>query len=231
MSSFLYLWIDLAVIAPTLALSFDKHVAFYKQWPYVIPAILISALAFILWDIPFTEAGVWGFNPDYLVGIDFFGLPIEEHLFFICIPYSCIFLYECLRVYFPGFGKFNVGTTVWLGLAVLLGLFAMLNTDKSYTLINFLIGSVVLLLLLIFKPDWRNRFASFYLVALIPFLLVNGILTGAVTTEPIVWYNSEEILGIRLITIPLEDTVYCLSLLVIPIAIMERLRLGKSDTR
>ena len=60
-----------------------------------------------------------------------------------------------------------------------------------------------------------------YLLHLVPFFIVNGILTGAATTEPVVWYNDSENLGIRLYTIPLEDTVYALTCLLIPVTVME----------
>lgn len=66
-----------------------------------------------------------------------------------------------------------------------------------------------------------------YLVHLIPFLLVNGVLTGAVTPEPVVFYNATEIIGLRIVTIPIEDTIYALTCLLIPITVMEYL-LNKS---
>jgi lycopene cyclase domain-containing protein len=47
------------------------------------------------------------------------------------------------------------------------------------------------------------------------------VLTGAVTPEPVVWYNNTEILGIRLYTIPAEDTVYALTCLLLPITVFE----------
>jgi lycopene cyclase domain-containing protein len=62
-----------------------------------------------------------------------------------------------------------------------------------------------------------------YLVHLIPFCVVNGVLTGAATPQPVVWYNPEEILGPRLYTIPVEDTIYALTCLLLPITIMEGL--------
>jgi hypothetical protein len=40
------------------------------------------------------------------------------------------------------------------------------------------------------------------------FLAVNGILTGTGLESPIVNYTSGKFLGIRILTIPIEDTVY-----------------------
>jgi hypothetical protein len=58
-------------------------------------------------------------------------------------------------------------------------------------------------------------------VHLIPFFIINGVLTGAITPEPVVFYNASEIIGLRLVTIPIEDSIYALSCLLIPISIME----------
>jgi len=51
------------------------------------------------------------------------------------------------------------------------------------------------------------------LVMLIPFFIVNGILTGSFIDNEIVWYNNDENLGIRLFTIPVEDTIYAFTLI------------------
>lgn len=54
-------------------------------------------LLFIPWDVWFTHLGIWGFNTGHLVGISLLGLPLEEWLFFICIPYACVYTYHCFR--------------------------------------------------------------------------------------------------------------------------------------
>ena len=48
---------------------------------------------------------------------------------------------------------------------------------------------------------------------LIPFFIVNGVLTGTGIEGNIVWYNDDQNLGIRLGTIPIEDTAYAFSLI------------------
>ncbi len=48
---------------------------------------------------------------------------------------------------------------------------------------------------------------------LIPFFIVNGVLTGSGIENEVVWYNDAENIGIRLFTIPLEDSAYAFSML------------------
>jgi hypothetical protein len=48
---------------------------------------------------------------------------------------------------------------------------------------------------------------------LIPFFFVNGIFTGDVSELPMVSHNNKENLGLRLVTIPLEDIGYAFSML------------------
>jgi lycopene cyclase domain-containing protein len=50
------------------------------------------------------------------------------------------------------------------------------------------------------------------------------MLTGAVTPKPVVWYNPEEIIGLRIVSIPIEDTIYALTCLLLPISILEYLK-------
>jgi lycopene cyclase domain-containing protein len=51
---------------------------------------------------------------------------------------------------------------------------------------------------------------------------VNGVLTGWLLPEPIVWYDNTQNLGIRLNTIPIEDSMYLLFFLLIVTTFYER---------
>ncbi|MGB1944774.1 MAG: lycopene cyclase domain-containing protein, partial [Flavobacteriales bacterium] len=95
----LYLAVNLGCLALPLLLSFDKNVQFYKQWKYFFRVNLSVAAFFIVWDVIFTKMGIWAFNPDYLLGPSILGLPFEELLFFVCIPYCSVFTYFSLQHY------------------------------------------------------------------------------------------------------------------------------------
>jgi lycopene cyclase domain-containing protein len=72
---------------------------------------------------------------------------------------------------------------------------------------------------LVLRINWFGRAVSVYLILLIPFLIVNGILTGTGLEEPVVRYNHSETLGIRLLTIPVEDIFYGFELLLLNLLI------------
>lgn len=218
---YLYLYLNIFTILFPLLLSFDKRVAFYKHWSALFPAILINAFFFIIWDIWFTHTGVWGFNSAYLIGIYFFGLPLEEILFFITVPYACVFIYDVLNTYISGDILQSYAKPVaWL-LMLSLSILGVFNYSKLYTSITFCALAVMHLVhIRFFGTKVLGRFYLAYLVHLIPFLIVNGVLTYL----PIVWYNNKYNLGLRIGTIPVEDTMYSMLMLLVTISIYEGLR-------
>ena len=215
--NYYYLILNIISIAFPLLLSFDKNVKYITKWRYTVISILLTSLIFIPWDAYFTAIGVWGFNEQYLTGIHFFGLPMEENLFFITIPFACIFVMECVRYYLPKFVSavdvhlnwvllvvFNV-LTIWL---------IVLYWGRWYSM-SAMIGALVAVNLCCFLV--RNYIALAlvsYLLICIPFLIINGALTGAFSEAPVVWYNPEEFSGIRVWTIPMEDFYYNLLMVI-----------------
>lgn len=216
-----YLLINfLSVIFPLL-LSFDSRVRYYKNWKFIWPGLLLTGIVFLIWDVVFTVKGVWSFNPNYILGINFFRLPLEEILFFLTIPFSCIFIYACLNYYVKRQIPDRIVRILNYVLMLVSVIILIFYHDRLYTLINF--GTLFLLLILlqfVFKVKWMNRFYLAYLVSLIPFYIVNGILTSV----PIVSYNNAENLAIRVGTIPVEDHFYLMSLLLMNVAFFEYFR-------
>ena len=86
------------IVGPVL-LSFDKRVSFYKKWKFLPIPLFITLLYFVIWDSYFTKIGIWNFNDNYIIGKKMVALPIEEWLFFIFVPFACIFIYECTNFY------------------------------------------------------------------------------------------------------------------------------------
>jgi lycopene cyclase domain-containing protein len=226
----LYLYLNISAIALPLLLSFDKKVAFYKNWKYLFPAIAIMAAVFIGWDVLFTKYGVWGFNERYLTGPHLLGLPIEEWLFFFTVPYACIFIYECLKAYLNIDPLQKIHRPLLFAIAGLLILIAIFNYSRIYTSVNFMASGLVLIFVLLQKKPWLSMFFLAYLISLIPFLLLNGILTGSFIEEEVVWYNSSMILNIRVLTIPIEDSIYNLFMLLATVYLYESFKRGERKT-
>ena len=218
---YIYLYLNIFTIFFPLLLSFDKKVAFYKNWPALFPAILVNALVFMAWDAWFTDLGVWGFNEEYLTGIYLFNLPLEEVLFFITVPYACVFIYDVLNAYIEKDLLQPYAKAIALTLLLGLPLIAVVNITKLYTSITFMALALLHLVhLRYFGTRFLGRFYLAYLVHLVPFLVVNGVLTYL----PIVWYNNSYNLGLRIVSIPVEDTMYSMLMLLLTISVYEGLR-------
>lgn len=227
----LYFILLTASVGVPLLLSFDKRLRFYTKWKYVLPSIAVVALVYIMFDILLTKNGVWGFNPKYLSGKFIFNLPLEECLFFVTIPYASIFLHYSVIEYFPnlrispGRERLITFTLITVSLAILI-----FNFNNQYTLYILLKFVIVLFLSYFDKNKTINTFYISFLFILIPFVIVNGILTGSFIDEEVIWYNNAENLGIRFFTIPVEDFAYAFSMILFNLLLigqLEKISAGK----
>ncbi|MCW2118973.1 lycopene cyclase domain-containing protein [Flavobacterium sp. 7A] len=220
----LYLILNIASFIIPFLYSFEKKMQFSKRWKAFFPSLLISAAFFISWDIYFTKIGVWHFNPRYHTGIEIFGLPIEEWLFFFCIPYASLFIHFAFHYFLP---KITISIKnvfrIYALIIVLVSPILILNWGKWYTTVNYSLLIILLTYTVINSPKILQTFFITFLIILIPFALVNGILTGSFIEQPVVYYNDLENLGFRLGTIPVEDIGYAFSMLLMTLVIMEKL--------
>jgi lycopene cyclase domain-containing protein len=219
-----YFLILASALTGPLLLSFDKKVGFYKKWKYVFLAMILPAIFYIVWDIYFTSIGVWSFNENYITGATLFNLPIEEVLFFFVVPYCCLFIYECIRSYFPHLQKRRIADTILKVIAVLLLITGVFFYKKLYTSSTFLMTEIFIACIYLFKKWFNNFDAALFLVAyiiiLLPFVAINGLLTSI----PVVLYNNTENLGIKIATIPVEDIFYGMLLILMNFSIYEKLK-------
>jgi lycopene cyclase domain-containing protein len=223
MKQYTYLLIDIGCILVPFIFSFYRKNQFSKEWKFFLPANIFIALIFIIWDVIFTNMGIWGFNPDYLIGVNIANLPIEEILFFICIPYACVFTYFAISHLL----KINLTLTFHrkvslLAIVILLG-FGILHLHKLYTSVTFLTTAILLIILTVSKRNLSYIYLSYILI--IPFFLIsNGLLTGSYLESPIVWYDGIHNTKIRVFTIPIEDFIYGFLLISTNILVYEFLK-------
>lgn len=223
-SHFTYFLILTASLAGPLFLSFDKKVTFYKNWKYLFPAMFFPAALYIAWDVYFTSKGIWSFNENYVTGIHIINLPLEEVLFFLIVPYCCVFIYACIRAYFPKLKEKKEADVLLIILAATLLVTGIIYRDKYYTGFTFIFTGAFIFIIYFFRKYFKGFDAVSFLVSfaicLIPFLIVNGFLTAI----PVVQYNDMENLGIRIYTIPFEDVFYGMLLVLMNIVIYEKLK-------
>lgn len=212
-------------ISIPLIRSFEPRIRFFRNYKALFSGIFVMMLVFIPWDIVFTQHKIWSFNHDYVLGLYIAGLPLEEWLFFIVIPYCVMFSYEVLRYFIP---RFHIpATSYWatIVLGLLFILLALLNMHRTYTLVVMLVTGILALVqpFIGSHKRWLSHFYLTYVVMLIPFFIVNGVLTAL----PVVSYDDTQNFGIRLFTIPIEDSVYFLGMMYIVLMVYEYMLQGR----
>ncbi len=228
-TNYIYITILAASLLGPLALSFDRKVGFRRKWKFLFPAMVLPAAFYIAWDIYFTYKGIWSFNENCVIGkpFYFFNLPIEEVLFFFVVPYCCVFIYECIRVYFRNLKNKAHDKIIMMVLAWLLVILGMAFYKKMYTSWTFLFTGAFILFIFFNKRFFRHFDATPFLISysiiLVPFLFVNGYLTSI----PVITYNNAHNLGLRISTIPVEDVIYGMLLVMMNVAFFEKLKSRK----
>ncbi len=213
-----YLLINFFTICICLVASFDKRIQFNHYFGVFLLSCTVVALPFIAWDVAFTKAGVWWFNTNYTLGITIANLPLEECLFFYCIPFSCVFTYFCFDKFFNLSWASAFNNLIVFVSVIVCAVIALLFPDKIYTFVTALVTIGVLIFIhFVVRKAWIGKASLVYIILIPGFLLVNGVLTGTWLEAPIVNYNAPDFLGIRIGTIPIEDAVYGYSLFVLNI--------------
>jgi lycopene cyclase domain-containing protein len=193
---------------------------FINKWKYTIVPILIPAIFFLIWDSIVADSH-WHFNDKYVLGITLFNLPIEEILFFISIPFACLFTWEMI------IRRSEVKELLWISkirrylyLLIPIGIWFFIS-GKHYTglAISFLGLAVLLDQLLNTNIILQKRFYLYLLLVLLFTLIFNGYLTW----RPVVTYGVQYQLDFRIFTIPIEDFVYGTALIFMNTSIYQKI--------
>lgn len=217
-----YLLLNIIILLGPLLLSFDKRVHFFRYWSYLLPAIISAMIPFILWDIMVTDRH-WYFNDAFTLPLRLFNLPLGEWLFFITVPYACIFTWEVMAAYFSNRKiEFPAGLQYIGALIFIICGTALFFTAKEYTAIvltamGFIIVLDALLKTQVFRQSRTYMFSGLLLIMMLVF---NGYLTG----RPVVLYNPVYQLDFRIFTIPIEDFFYGFALIFLVLIIYTKLK-------
>lgn len=235
-SHWYYGCVDILCLLFPFLFSFQKRMPFYKSFKSLALGILCMMAVFIPWDIFFTINGIWGFNERYINGFHLVYLPVEEWLFFICIPFASVFTFESIRHFFPHqpLEKFAHAISIAYMLVALFLFFSFFGHwyTMSTTMFTFILLALHTFYL---RTPYMGWFHLSWWILLVPFFASNGILTGIefyrypfINTTPgsvqdmMVWYNNNHNMGIRLWSVPLDDFFYGMSMILLTITVYDR---------
>jgi len=198
----------IVALGPILSLLFVPKI----RKPVFVPAlvaILSTAFAFIVWDIAVTGI-FWTFNSALTLGPRIGGVPFEEMLFFITVPFGCLVLWV-------NWGRVHDTKNERALVPAIMLLFSTPITIGSMWLGWYYTGVIfsIFILTIFFdylssvKLFWRCIFHSFSLLVMFLTFIFNLYLTA----RPVVLYNNMMKSNINILTIPIEDFVYGLVLI------------------
>lgn len=92
-------YMALLILSGTLPflLSFYPPLKFWRNLKALLFSLVLVVIIFGGWDIFATWRRHWYFDPAGVSGTYIVNLPVEEWLFFIVVPFCCIFTWEALK--------------------------------------------------------------------------------------------------------------------------------------
>lgn len=184
-------------------------------------SISLVAIPFILTD-QFATDWFWWFNKRYISGYMLGEIPLEEVMFFFCIPWACLLVWQCLQEVPNKTKNLNV-----FGIGIKVFLFVLSSYAVLYQLWYTAIVSA-----LCFLATWYFSWKKIPLNQIL-FVIISILLTAVfnmyLTARPVVLYNSSTITNIRVGTIPIEDFLYGLLLLGSVIFLYEKMKVVLKD--
>lgn len=220
-NNFIFIGILVIILLIPVYFIFSGKTGYIKNFRYVLPAIFVSAFLFLLWDIKFTDVGIWSYKEKFTLGVFHKGLPLEQWLFYFIVPFSALFVYEFLKERRPNLDYNNVFTAVSLILLIVFAIVAYKYRLRFYTFFCFLFA-VVYFAYVIFRRQFKGHLTHFffsYFVMLVPYLILSGFLTWSTAVE----YHQEQVLNVWIMMVPIENLVYLFLLLIINTTVYEYL--------
>ena len=217
-----YLLFNLVVIIGPVASQLSRQIRQVSRWRLKLLVSGIAMIPYVIWDA-LVAGSHWWFNEAYTLNFRLLGLPIEEWLFFITVPFGCLLVWETLPQTDSWLARSRslryVRTVLYAALPIGVWVF---SAGKQYTgLVLFCFGLVGLLDTLLGVDLLLRPKTYLYLAIVCGLILVfNGYLTG----RPVVLYGEAYQIGFRVLTIPLEDFGYGLTLMLFNTMLYEKFR-------
>lgn len=222
-----YLLFNIAVIAGPLALSFDREIRFVRKWHLALASVVMVSIPFLVWDMLVTDMH-WQFNPTYTMGISVLRLPLEEWLFFLTVPFACLFTWEVMsgknrKMVSP---KLASSSRIFTMTMVPAGIIVML-TGTVYTSFALIAFGLVGLFDWLLNTRIFSRQVTYKYTGIISLFIL--VFNGYLTARPVVLYNDQYITTLRIFTIPVEDFFYGFALTLLAVILYERLKEWQSS--
>ena len=216
-----YLIFNIAIVTGPVLFSFDRHVRFVRQWLRVLLCTFIVSIPFLFWDI-LANGRHWSFNSRFIMPLRILGLPLEEGLFFLTVPFACLFIWEIILVKVKPSQKIRSRFLPFLHLPFMISGALFLYIGKEYTGLALCMLGIAIFSDLQFKTGLIQypMFYGYLLIVTGLILVFNGYLTA----RPIVLYGIQYQLDIHIWTIPVEDFIYGLSLILMNTVLYQKLR-------
>ncbi len=217
---FEYLLFNLVVIGGPLASEFIQPIKHLSRWRVKLLTCGIVMIPYVIWDM-LVAGSHWWFNEQYTLEFRLLGLPIEEWLFFLTVPFGCLLVWETLpqRDSSTKLKSLQPIRTV-LYAAPLAGIW-LLSIGKQYTgLVLFCFGLVGVADRLL-KVDLLLKLRTYLYLAIVAGLTL--VFNGYLTARPVVLYGESYQLDYRILTIPIEDFGYAFTLMLFNAMLYEKL--------
>lgn len=216
-----YLILNLVILIGPIIFSFDREVRYYHYWSKVFISIGIVMIPFLIWDSYVTGIH-WQFNEIFTLPMRLFGLPLGEILFFITVPFACLFIWQIIvirkKILFVNNEKYLYFIVIILCFAFII----FMLMSKIYT--SIVCGSIALTIFFdrILKTYVLSQTRTYLYLAIITGLIL--IFNGYLTARPVVLYNSAFLTNFRIWTIPIEDFGYGYTLILLCTIIFEKIK-------
>lgn len=216
--NYTYLLAELGLLIVPVMLCLQKELKFQQNSKFIVLSLLINVFVFSVPTELLTQLKVIVFNPPYLTGTVLWQLPAEELMMLFILPFTGLSIYCYLNYRYPAnaLEKYSFAlSNMLLGICV-----AMLYFGHSrwYTLLTFsLLLAFIVYIEYVSKIRFMYRFYRAWLISLIPFYLIYGILIS----RPVIQYNASETLRLDFGNIPFESQFYYMAMLLLTVYFFE----------